>query len=97
MAAAGFSISMFVLLFLGRVFQTSYLVWPLAGVASRTCSPPDDAKAPEPAARRRAPGACLFAYTKRVAARRGARRMSSPGPPRPVRPANRQRKEWRRR
>ena len=33
MAAAGFSISMFVLLFLGRVFQTSYLVWPLAGVA----------------------------------------------------------------
>ena len=32
-AAAGFSISMFVLLFLGRVFQTSYLVWPLAGIA----------------------------------------------------------------
>ncbi len=31
--AAGFSISMLVLLFLGRVFQTSYLVWPLAGVA----------------------------------------------------------------
>ena len=33
MAAAGFSISMFVLLFLGRVFQTSYLVWPLTGIA----------------------------------------------------------------
>ena len=32
-AAAGFSISMFVLLFLGRVFQTSYLVWPLTGIA----------------------------------------------------------------
>lgn len=31
--AAGFSISMLVLLFFGRVFQTSYLVWPLAGVA----------------------------------------------------------------
>ena len=31
--AAGFSISMLVLLFLGRVFQTSYLLWPLAGVA----------------------------------------------------------------
>jgi hypothetical protein len=33
MGAAGFAISMFVLLFLGRVFQTSYLVWPLAGIA----------------------------------------------------------------
>jgi uncharacterized membrane protein len=33
MGAAGFSISMLLLLFLGRVFQTSYLVWPLAGIA----------------------------------------------------------------
>ena len=31
--AAGFAISMFVLLFIARTFQTSYLVWPLAGVA----------------------------------------------------------------
>jgi hypothetical protein len=33
LGAAGFSISMLLLLFLGRVFQTSYLVWPLAGIA----------------------------------------------------------------
>jgi hypothetical protein len=32
-AAAGFSVSMFVLLFLSRVFQTSYLLWPLTGIA----------------------------------------------------------------
>jgi len=31
-AAAGFAISMYLLLFLGRVFQISYLVWPLLGV-----------------------------------------------------------------
>lgn len=31
--AAGFSISMFALLFLSRVFQSSYLVWPLTGIA----------------------------------------------------------------
>jgi Glycosyltransferase family 87 len=30
--AAGFAISMFTLLFISRVFQTSYLVWPLIGV-----------------------------------------------------------------
>ena len=30
--AAGFSVSIFVLLFLARVFQTSYLVWPLTGI-----------------------------------------------------------------
>jgi hypothetical protein len=30
--AAGFAISMFVLLFISRVFQTSYLVWPLIGI-----------------------------------------------------------------
>jgi len=30
--AAGFATSIFVLLFLARVFQSSYLVWPLAGV-----------------------------------------------------------------
>ncbi|HEV2771283.1 MAG TPA: hypothetical protein VGV57_00410, partial [Thermoleophilaceae bacterium] len=29
-AAAGFAASILVLLFIGRVFQTSYLVWPLA-------------------------------------------------------------------
>ncbi len=32
-AAAGFAISVFVLVFIARVFQTSYLVWPLTGVA----------------------------------------------------------------
>ncbi len=32
-AAAGFAVSIFVLLFIARVFQTSYLVWPLAGIA----------------------------------------------------------------
>jgi len=31
-AAAGFGVSTFVLFFLGRVFQTSYLVWPLAAI-----------------------------------------------------------------
>jgi hypothetical protein len=31
--AAGFSISMFVLLFVSRVFQSSYLAWPLTGIA----------------------------------------------------------------
>jgi hypothetical protein len=31
-AAAGFAASMYLLLFLGRVFQISYLVWPLLGV-----------------------------------------------------------------
>jgi hypothetical protein len=30
--AAGFSISMFMLLFLSRVFQSSYLTWPLTGI-----------------------------------------------------------------
>ena len=32
-AAAGFAVSIFVLLFIARVFQTSYLVWPLTGAA----------------------------------------------------------------
>ena len=32
-AAAGFAVSIFVLIFIARVFQTSYLVWPLTGVA----------------------------------------------------------------
>ena len=30
---AGFAVSMFLFLYLGRVFQTSYLVWPLTGAA----------------------------------------------------------------
>jgi hypothetical protein len=33
MGAAGFAASLFLLLFLGRVLQTSYLVWPLTGMA----------------------------------------------------------------
>ena len=32
-AAAGFAVSILVLLFIARVFQTSYLVWPLTGIA----------------------------------------------------------------
>jgi hypothetical protein len=32
-AAAGFAVSIFVLFFIARVFHTSYLVWPLAGIA----------------------------------------------------------------
>jgi hypothetical protein len=32
-AAAGFSISIFALLYVGRVFQSIYLVWPLTGLA----------------------------------------------------------------
>ena len=32
LGALGFSVSMFVLLFISRVFQTSYFVWPLIGV-----------------------------------------------------------------
>jgi len=31
LAAAGFAVSVFVLLYLGRVLHNSYLVWPLAG------------------------------------------------------------------
>jgi hypothetical protein len=31
--AAGFAASIFLLLFLARVFQTSYLLWPLTGMA----------------------------------------------------------------
>ena len=31
-AAGGFAVSMFVLLFVSRVFQTSYLVWPLVAI-----------------------------------------------------------------
>jgi hypothetical protein len=31
--AAGFAASIFLLLFLGRVFQASYLIWPLTGMA----------------------------------------------------------------
>ncbi len=31
-ASAGFGVSTFVLFFIGRVFQTSYLVWPLAAI-----------------------------------------------------------------
>ncbi len=32
--AAGFAVSMFVLLFISRVFQTSYLVWPLDAIVA---------------------------------------------------------------
>jgi hypothetical protein len=32
MGAAGFALSIFLLIFLGRAFHTSYLLWPLAGI-----------------------------------------------------------------
>ena len=49
-AAAGFSISMFVLLFLSRVFQTSYLLWPLTGIglALLLASAPGTSPGPSP-------------------------------------------------
>jgi hypothetical protein len=41
--AAGFAASMFALLFISRVFQTSYLVWPLVGIlAAVLLANPDD-------------------------------------------------------
>jgi len=36
LAAAGFAVSIFVLLYIGRVLQNSYLVWPLAGATVAT-------------------------------------------------------------
>lgn len=33
MGAAGFAVSIYVLLYVSRVFQTSYLIWPLTGIA----------------------------------------------------------------
>jgi hypothetical protein len=49
-AAAGFSISMFVLLFLSRVFQPSYLLWPLTGIglALLLASAPGTSPGPSP-------------------------------------------------
>jgi hypothetical protein len=37
-AAAGFAISVFLLIWLARVFHASYLVWPLAGVVAALLS-----------------------------------------------------------
>ena len=33
-AAAGFAVSMFALLYISRVLQNSYLVWPLVGLVA---------------------------------------------------------------
>ena len=43
-AAAGFAVSIFVLFFVSRVFQTSYLIWPLTAllVAAVLAADPDD-------------------------------------------------------
>jgi hypothetical protein len=57
-AGLGFAASVFVLLFLGRVFQTSYLAWPLTGIAlalllasaAGTSREPSPASAPRSAA-----------------------------------------------
>ena len=49
--AIGFSVSMFVLLFLSRVFQSSYLAWPLTGIglAFLLASADDTSRSPAPA------------------------------------------------
>jgi hypothetical protein len=49
--AAGFTVSMFLLLFLGRVFQNSYLVWPLTGIALACVLAMGERAASEPAPR----------------------------------------------
>jgi hypothetical protein len=48
--AIGFSVSMFVLLFLSRVFQSSYLAWPLTGIglAFLLAEADDTARGPSP-------------------------------------------------
>jgi hypothetical protein len=46
--AVGFTVSMFVLLFVARVFQTSYLVWPLVGGALALLLAGAAREAPEP-------------------------------------------------
>ena len=46
--AAGFAISMFVLLFISRVFQTSYLAWPLTGIACAFLLSGSDRTSPAP-------------------------------------------------
>lgn len=46
--ALGFAVSVFVLLFLGRVFQTSYLSWPLTGIALALLLASADGTAREP-------------------------------------------------
>ena len=48
--AAGFAVSMFLLLFISRVFQTSYFVWPLIGMlAAGLLANPDDEHGGAPA------------------------------------------------
>ena len=40
LGGAGFAASIFMLVFLGRVFQRSYVLWPLIGSSSRACCTP---------------------------------------------------------
>ena len=48
--AIGFSVSMFVLLFLSRVFQSSYLAWPLTGIGvALLLAEADGSRQPAPA------------------------------------------------
>jgi hypothetical protein len=49
-SAAGYAVSMFVLLFIARTFQTSYLVWPLTGLAVATllAAEPEDQRETSP-------------------------------------------------
>ncbi len=54
-AAAGFTVSMFVLLFVARVFQTSYLAWPLTGIAMAGLLAAGEAERPRAAPRGAAP------------------------------------------
>jgi hypothetical protein len=58
-AAAGFAVSIFLLVFLGRVFQGSYLTWPLVGVAVASLLAAAEGRQPPPGdgAGQRVPGA----------------------------------------
>ncbi len=49
--AAGFAASIFLLLFVARVFQNSYLIWPLVGIASAALLAAAEPVRHEPAAR----------------------------------------------
>ena len=55
--AIGFSVSMFVLLFLSRVFQSSYLAWPLTGIGLALLLASGERTSPSPSAAGAAPSA----------------------------------------
>ena len=55
--AIGFSVSMFVLLFLSRVFQSSYLAWPLTGIGLALLLASGERTSPSPSAAGASPSA----------------------------------------